>query len=75
MIDLILTVLLAIVTLVGLGGSVWSYRKGKSDAETKQEIDQHNLRVATRRRMEEANLGDDPDVLRDWLRSRDADKR
>jgi len=75
MLDLILTVLLAIAALVGLGGSVWSYRKGKSDAETKQEIDQHNEYIATRKRIEAALSAADPDAIRDSLRNRDPNKR
>lgn len=42
-----------------------------------QKADRKNAQsyIETRKRIDETNLGDDPDVLRDFLRNRDPNKR
>lgn len=73
-------IIIAIVALLGMAGAgfgAWAMgkREGRKDAETQHEIEERNRRIATRQRMEEVNLGDDPAVLRDWLRNRPTDQR
>lgn len=74
MLDAILAFLLAVVAIVGLGGSIWSYRKGKSDADTIHELDKHNEYIATSARIEAALSAADPDTARERMRNRDPSK-
>ena len=77
MITEIIIGLVALLSMAGAAFGAWwlGKREGFKDAETQHEIEERNRRIATRQRMEEVNLGDDPAVLRDWLRDRPADKR
>jgi hypothetical protein len=59
------------VVVAGVAAWFSGRNAGKLDAARKQMQGYIN----TRKRIDETNLGDDPDVLRDWLRDRDPNKR
>ena len=53
--------------LVALGAAYW---RGRSAADAAAERERLEDYVDTRKRMDEVDAGDDPGVLRDWLRDR-----
>ena len=73
MADLV-TALMALATLIaGLAMLLWrARRRGAAEEQTRQTRRDRDDAEATKRRMENAtaDLGSDPDVLRDWLRTR-----
>ena len=50
-----------------LGAAYW---RGRSVADAAAERERLDDYVETRKRMDEVDAGDDPGVLRDWLRDR-----
>jgi hypothetical protein len=73
MADLV-TGLMALATLIaGLAILLWRAKgRGVAEEQTRQARRDRDDAEATKRRMEDAtaDLGSDPDVLRDWLRTR-----
>ena len=53
--------------VLALGAAYW---RGKSAAGAAAERERLEDYVDTRKRMDEVDAGDDPGVLRDWLRDR-----
>lgn len=53
--------------VAALGAAYW---RGRSAADAAAERERLESYVETRKRMDEADVGDDPGVLRDWLRDR-----
>ena len=53
--------------LLALGAAYW---RGRSAADAAAERERLEDYVDTRKRMDEVDAGDDPGVLRDWLRDR-----
>lgn len=53
--------------LVALGAAYWRGRSAADAAAERERLDDY---VETRKRMDEVDTGDDPAVLRDWLRER-----
>lgn len=45
----------------------WRGKSAEADAGERERLEGY---VETRKRMDDINAGDDPDVLRDWLRDR-----
>jgi len=53
--------------VLALGAAYW---RGRSAADAAAERERLEEYVDTRKRMDEVDAGDDPGVLRDWLRDR-----
>jgi hypothetical protein len=53
--------------VLALGAAYW---RGRSAADAAAERERLEDYVETRKRMDEVDAGDDPGVLRDWLRER-----
>jgi hypothetical protein len=53
--------------VLALGAAYW---RGRSAADAAAERERLEDYVDTRKRMDEVDAGDDPGVLRDWLRDR-----
>jgi hypothetical protein len=53
--------------VLALGAAYW---RGRSAADAAAERERLEDYVDTRKRMDEVDAGDDPGVLRDWLRER-----
>jgi hypothetical protein len=53
--------------VLALGAAYW---RGRSAADAAAERERLEDYVETRKRMDEVDAGDDPGVLRDWLRDR-----
>lgn len=53
--------------LVALGAAYWRGRSAAGAAAERERLDEY---IDTRKRMDEVDAGDDPGVLRDWLRDR-----
>ncbi len=53
--------------VLALGAAYW---RGRSAADAAAERERLEDYVDTRKRMDEVDAGDDPGVLRDWLRGR-----
>ena len=53
--------------LVALGAAYWRGRSAAGAAAERERIEGY---VETRKRMDKIDTGDDPAVLRDWLRER-----
>ena len=53
--------------VLALGAAYW---RGRSAADAAAERERLEDYVDTRKRMDEVGAGDDPGVLRDWLRDR-----
>ena len=53
--------------VLALGAAYWRGRSAAGAAAERERLEGY---VETRKRMDEADLDDDPDVLRDWLRDR-----
>ena len=62
-----------VAALVALGAALL-YAKGRKDAQDDNHIDDYNEYIATRRRMDEADMPSDADVQR-WLHERGQYKR
>ena len=57
--------------VVALAASWFGGRKmAQADAKAKQKAEELESYVSTRKRMDRVDVGDDPAVLRDWLRER-----
>jgi hypothetical protein len=73
MADLLALIATGVVALAGLAGLLWQARhRGAAEERARQERWDRKDAEATKRRMEDAttDLANDPDVLRDWLRTR-----
>ncbi|WP_089280501.1 hypothetical protein [Antarctobacter heliothermus] len=73
MADLLTLIVTAVTTLAVLAGLLWRARHwGAAKERSRQARRDRDAAEATKRRMEDAtaDLGNDPDVLRDWLRTR-----
>ena len=73
MADLLALIATGVAALAGLAGLLWrARRRGAAEEQTRQAQRDRDDAEATKRRMENAtaDLGSDPDVLRDWLRTR-----
>lgn len=53
--------------VIALGAAYWRGRSVGADAAERERLEDY---VDTRKRMDEVDAGDDPGVLRDWLRDR-----
>jgi len=53
--------------VLALGAAYWRGRSAADAAAERERLDDY---VDTRKRMDEVDAGDDPGVLRDWLRDR-----
>jgi len=53
--------------VLALGAAYW---RGRSAADAAAERERLEDYVDTRKRMDEVDAGDDPSVIRDWLRDR-----
>lgn len=53
--------------VLALGAAYWRGRSAADAAAERERLDDY---VETRKRMDEVDTGDDPAVLRDWLRDR-----
>ena len=53
--------------LVALGAAYWRGRSAEAAAAERERLEGY---VETRKRMDEVDTGDDPGVLRDWLKDR-----
>jgi hypothetical protein len=53
--------------MLALGAVYWRGRSSADKAAEKERLEDY---VKTRKNIDAVNLGDDPDVLRDWLRNR-----
>lgn len=62
---------------VGVAALFIAYSRGVSYAKAKRDLRDLRAHKKTTERMQdaEADLGDDPAVLREWLRQRDPDQR
>ena len=63
-----------IVAALAALGAALLYAKGRKDAEDDNRIEDYNKYVATRRRMDEADMPSDADIQR-WLHERGQYKR
>jgi uncharacterized iron-regulated membrane protein len=71
--DLLTLLATAVAAVAGLAALLWRARRRGAAEERERRLIQDRARAdATRRRMDdaEADLGNDPDALRDWLRQR-----
>ncbi|MHB1101655.1 MAG: hypothetical protein ACYC0C_02500 [Devosia sp.] len=76
MADLLGLIAAVLAGLAGIAGLLWrARRRGAAEERDRQAKQDRENAVATRRRMDDAaaDLGSDPDVLRDWLRQRGRD--
>ena len=66
-----------IAGLLGIiAGALGLYAKGRSDAKAKAETRDMREHIATREKIDEADIvGDDPSAAARWLQSRDPDQR
>ena len=53
--------------VLALGAAYWRGRSAAGAAAERERLEDY---VETRKRMDEVDAGDDPGVLRDWLRDR-----
>lgn len=53
--------------VLALGAAYWRGRSAAGAAAERERLDEY---IDTRKRMDEVDAGDDPGVLRDWLRDR-----
>ena len=53
--------------VLALGAAYWRGRSAAGAAAERERLEEY---VETRKRMDEVDAGDDPGVLRDWLRDR-----
>ena len=53
--------------VLALGAAYWRGRSAAVAAAERERLDEY---IDTRKRMDEVDAGDDPGVLRDWLRDR-----
>ena len=59
-----------------IAGAAGLYAKGRSDAKAKAETRDMREHIATREKIDEADIvGDDPSAAARWLRERNADQR
>jgi hypothetical protein len=73
MADLMALIATGLAALAAVAGLLWRARpRGVAEERDRQATHDRETAVATRRRMDDAaaDLGSDPDVLRDWLRQR-----